>query len=432
MRFTALLLVTLPILLIAGCATRHTHVEPLFRDVHTLRVAALYNGEDFQFRYEFPTSTPSWYHDYLVYRSGEWKPADSSGMDGPLLSGLYEDRISVMIDDGSVPAFADYGAYIVSHPGIRSYPGAIDADELAGSFITERGHGDRVDKFILESRHEREGEPVWRTARSEEELMALREQGVFLNTWQWRAHRSNPAGYADQGYVLEYRNSSEGTGMYFTNWDGDTNQPLHMYNPATTGISALRIERLLARLYTQDDPYFLHVDDAVPFDPNHGWQEGDTLPRRILREPSGSRGSVRADGRWSEGAWRVAVSRSMEAPNPLDSKSLEPGSTYNVQFAVHTGAAGAHWHLVSMPVSLGLNTPGDLVAQRVEGSLDEAKVEEWLELPMIYPGMLTMEDIQENPRVEALVRHAVENPMDREALGDLLGFALRHQAKLMR
>lgn len=220
--------------------------------------------------------------------------------------------------------------------------------------------------------------------------------------------------------------------MYFTNWDDETNQPLHMYNPETSGITSLRMERLLARLYSQDDPYFLHEDDALPFDPDHEWREGDALPRRVLREPSGSRGAVRADGRWSDGAWRVAVTRSMEAPNPLDSKSLEPGNTYNVQFAVHTGYAGAHWHLVSMPVTLGVGTDAKLVAQRVDGSLDDATVEEWLELPVIYPGMITMADIEENPLVEALVRRAVENPLDREALGDLLGFALRHQAELMR
>lgn len=425
-------LIALFVGILGGCARHERAVEPLFREVHTLRVAVIYNDEELQIRYEFPTSQPSWYHDYFVYRSGEWTRGDSSGMAGPLASGLYEDRISVMLDDGSVPDFSKYGAYIVSHPGIRSHPDAPGVEEIATSFIGERGMDLEVNKFVPESRHTDSDEPIWRAARSEEELMELRQRGVFLNTWQWRAHRSNPIGYADQGYVLDYRHSSGGTGMYFTNWDSETNQPRYMHDPSVTGIHALRIERLLARLYSQDDPYFLSTETAVPFDPDHEWREGDAIPRRVLREPSGSRGSIRAKGRHTDGAWRVRVTRTLEAPDPLDSKTLRDGGVYNVQFAVHTGSTGAHWHLVSMPIKLGLTAPGHLVASRVNGPLDDAQPTQWLELPVAYPGILTLEDFQESDHAMALLQRAIENPLDKGIMRNYLRFVLRHQASVMR
>lgn len=414
--------------LLGGCAmfspqrAEAPELDPLFQQVHTLRVAAVYNETDFQFRYRFPTVEPSWYHSYNVYRDGAW--VDAGG------EGFYEDRLSVMIDDGSVPEFARYGAYIVARPGTRGYPGEVPGGEVAESFIAERGLGSDVRKYIPQSREAGASrDTVWRAGLGEEEIMALRREGVFLNTWQWRAHRSNPIGYADQGYVLEYRNSSGGRGMYADNWDEENNRPLLMYDTSVAPAPALDHDRLVAREYGQDDLYYLSEDFAVPFDPDHEWREGDTLPAVYLREPSGSRGAIAAAGHWDGDAWNVRVTRSLAAPDPLDSKAIEPGRTYRVQFASHTGATGGRWHLVSMPVTMGVDSIGVLQAQRVEGDLDGAEAE-WLDIPLIYPGLLTLDDLLEDPQAEYLLQRAANNPLDRMAVSDFLDYVLRHEAEV--
>ncbi len=350
----------------------------------TLHAGAVFNQSDFQIRFVYHTDNPSWYHQYWVYEDGEWVRY-GSGADGRDPDGLYEDRISMMIDDGSVPAFAQTGGHVTVHPGMRSTATAADADEVrAHPHLGERLGRSDVRKFIMESRHDAYGTDSWKNVLPPEELERLREDGVFLDLWQWRAHRSNPVGYADNGYVLEYRHSSSGRSMFTDNQDEETELPLRMFDPEVTGDPALRLEALRAREYGQDDPYFLAEERSVPFDPDHAWREGDAIPQRLLREPDGSRGAIRARGEYRDGAWHVCLTRSLDAPDPLDSKGLVPGERYNVAFAVHNGA-GAGFHRVSLPLTLGLGVDGDLEAREVEGDLDAAEVD-WTNVTIMYFG----------------------------------------------
>ncbi len=359
------------------------------KHLSTLRVAAVYNDKEVQIRFEFPTDQPSWYHQYWVYEDGTWvRCGDASERPDP--HGLYEDRISMMLDDGSVPHFANAGGFVTVHPGMRSLDSAASPEEVAEHPYLGGVLGrDDVRKFISPSREGFPGRDSWKRVRSKSRLDALRADGVFLDLWQWRAHRSHPVGYADNGYVLEYRHASEGRSMYTTNWDADAGQPAWMADPENTGHRALRIEKLKAQAYGQDDPYYLTEASAVPFDPERAWRNGDAIPHQLLRKPSGSRGAIQASGGYSEGAWRVSLTRSLDAPNPHDSKSLRPGERYSVAFAVHTRGAGNRFHHVSIPHSLGLGVGADITAQYVEsGSLDDAEAE-WIELTLFYPGQVT-------------------------------------------
>jgi len=398
----------------------------VFSQVQTLRVAAVYNEDEIQFRYQFDTDSPSWYHRYLVYHNGEWVPAHSSSIEGAREPNLYEDRISLAIDDGSVPNYAYYGGYLVARPGTRSYPYEAPPEWVEDSPVGQRGYGDDVRKYIPESRTTQRTDAVWHSMRSEDEIEQLRRDGVFLNTWQWRAHRSNPIGYADHGYVLEYRNSSEGRGMYTDNWDDDNDRPMLMYDLDRFGFAALSWDRLRRSDYTQDDPYFLYDGHAVPFDPDRAWRQGDVLPAVYLRDPEGSRGSITADGHYHDGAWNVRVTRTREAPNPLDGKSLHEGETYNIQFAVHTAGTGERYHLVSMPLTFSLDGQGDLVATRVDGDLDNASVG-YTELPIFYPGILTLEELRGDNRAARRYRDASEAPLDRQRVEAFLNEVLRHE-----
>ena len=383
----------------------------------SLRVAVVYNDTHIQIRYAFATDHPSWYHDYLVYEQGQWQRL-GEGAAGPAPTGLQEDRIALMLDDGSVDGFAEYGGYVTMHPGVSSR-----SDEAP----------EGINKFIPTSREGETDAGMWQRIRSEDDLDRLRDEGVFINTWQWRAHRSNPIGYADPGYVLDARNSAEGRGMYATNWNGDLDQPRFMFDPAHSDRHALCREELLARAYGQDDPYYLVEDGALPFDAEHDWQEGDVLPRRYLREPSGSRASLAADGRWADGEWRVRVTRTLEAPNPRDSKTLEAGETYNVAFAVHADATQARWHYVSMPLTLGLGADADVPAQYVEGDLDSTEVDQWFEVPLFYSGQVYLAWLQDNGHpVHLQFSEAQMNPLDASTIEALAGQLAEHEQRWLR
>ncbi len=383
---------------LAEDAQRNVYIPPRGELERTLRVGAVYNDEAIQIRYEFATEAPSWYHQYWVYEvegrgsGGEWVRYGSGGPE-PDEHGLYEDRISMLLDDGDV-GLDRYGGFMTAHEGMRGLTGAAGADEVrAHPHLGETLGRSDVRKYIPQSREDGDGAADWAAVRDEAELEAMRERGEFLDLWQWRAHRSHPLGYADNGYVLEYRHSSAGRGMFTDNWDDEAEQPRWMYDPDEAGFRALDRERLFAGDYDQDDLYYLSEGHATDFDPDHPWEDGDVLPQRFLQEPDGSRGAIRADGGYEDGAWRVRLTRSLEAPDPTDSHALEPGEVYDVAFAVHEGV-GQRWHRVSMPHTLALageagDAPeADIVATYTEGDLDEAEVA-WADIGLIYPGQMT-------------------------------------------
>ena len=384
----------------------------------SLRVGVAYNDSHVSVVYEYETDNPSWYHDYLVYEDGEWTRI-GRGVAGPQPFGLNEDRISMALDDGSVEGYDYWGGYVTMHPGVQSRTDAAPED---------------IRKFLEASRSGELDDESWQRHLPEEQLDELREAGTFFQTWQWRAHRSNPVGFADPGYVLAQRHSAGGESMYATNWDGEAEQPLYMYDPAEhDGMVALERERVEAREYTQDDPYYLNVEQAVPFDPEHEWQDGDTLPRRYLQQPSGSRGALTADGRYEDGAWRVRITRTLEAPDPLDSKSVEPGQTYNVAFAVHADATQGRWHYTSMPLPFSLDDEeAHLRAVYTEGELDEAEVE-WLEVPLFYPGQAYLEWLRDNGHpVHEAYAAAHADPLDADAVRTLATALAEHELAWLR
>ncbi|MCH8475832.1 MAG: ethylbenzene dehydrogenase-related protein [Opitutales bacterium] len=396
-RFLVPVLAIFAFVLTSGCGNDE-EIEDLRREIsqdpesngesqQTLQVAGYLYDDQIHLHFVFETEQPHWYHQYWVYESGEWIRY-GSGSEGPDPDGLYEDRISVMWDDGKVDQFAQTGGYTAVHDGIRSTRSEVSAEEVESHpYLGEELGRSDVRKFIRESRDESSDEPLWAAVRSEEELREMREEGLFLDLWQWRAHRSHPMGYADNGYVLEYRHSSEGQGMYTTNQDPETGKPLLMFDAEKTGQTALTLEGLRNRDYGQEDYYYLSEALAVPFDPGANWQEGDAIPQRLLQEPDGSRGAIRAEGSYHDGAWRIALRRSLESPNPLDSKTFAEGDVFNAAFAVHSGGVGARHHLVSMPITVGFNTDADLSLPLLDSPPETPEGDlTWKTLDLFDPG----------------------------------------------
>ena len=357
-----------------------------------LYVAAEYDTHEIRLHYRLEVDNPSWYHRYWRFHDGRWH-IEGEGTEGPDPNGLYEDRISMLLDDGSVQGFDRFGGFMLVHPGMRSLNSAAPADEVrAHSLLGEAMGRTDVRKYLPQSRNgEYYSDPArWDDTKTPEAIETMQRNGEFLDLWQWRAHRSNPLGYADNGYVLHSRLASGGRSMFVVNQDAGHSAPAFMYDPNRVGRHALRWEALKNRDYTQEDPYFLSEETAIVFDPSLGWQEGDVLPYYLLQTPNGARGALKAAGHYDDGQWRVTLTRTLTSPNAMDSKALEPGGIYHVAFAVHHGGVGARHHRVSLPHSLGLGVDADIVATETTTPLSDDDLN-WVQVGLVYPHQVTWE-----------------------------------------
>lgn len=370
-----------------------------------LAVQAAYDDENVYFYLQWPTDTPHFYHDYLVYEDGQWVRYGASPV-GSQEFGVYEDRVTFLVDDGSVYGFKNQGCYVTCHDGLRFMSDAVGKDEVQRhAYLGEVLERDDVRKYLPQSRAgENWYDAPWDIVESAQTLSDYRANGVFLDFWHWRAHRGNPIGYADDQYVMEFRSSDEGKGPYTTNWDNDLNQPKFMFNPQLTGQYALRWEKVVAREYTQDDYYYLSEEIAMPFDLGHPWQEGDVIPRRLLREPDGSHGTIRADGRWSEGLWHVELVRALDTGYPMDDKPFLEGRTYTVGFAIHKNATGSRWHYISFPLTLGIGQDADVTAMRLSDQEPDWEDIKPVMVDLFYPGQTDWEFVTSDahPGAEAI------------------------------
>jgi hypothetical protein len=78
----------------------------------------------------------------------------------------------------------------------------------------------------------------------------------------------------------------------------------------------------------------------------------------------------------------------MDTGNPADDKIFVDKRIYNAAFGVHRDSYGSRWHLVSLPITVGLGRDADLKAVRFEG--DEPKWEQpWHEVTLFYPGQVS-------------------------------------------
>ncbi len=356
-----------------------------------LQVQAAYNGRDVFFRYRWPSPKPGIFHDMLRFEGGNWV-VKGSAVPGSQPDGLHEDRVAMMLDDGSVPEFARYGGYVTIGHRLAGMSDEVPGKEVAAHpYLGGKLKLDEPTKYLPATRKD-VGD--WASVVPEGELKAQRAAGYFLDLWHWRGARSNPVALSDDQLVAEGRLSDAGKGMYATNWDGEKKQPRLMFDKAKAGIAALAWADIAGGKVTQDGVYSLREDIAAPFDPNAGWKEGDTLPRRILRPGDGSRADIKVagSGRWANGFWDVTLQRKMDTGNRLEDKILVDRGIYQAAFAIHRQATGGRWHYVSLPVTVGLGRAADIDAQRFEGDTPK-----WDQPPrnitMFYPGQVTWQHV---------------------------------------
>jgi hypothetical protein len=352
-----------------------------------LQVQAAYNGTDMFFRYRWPAQQPGILHDVLKFEDGKWV-TKGSAVPGSQPDGLHEDRVAMMLDDGSVPEFARYGGYLAIGAGIATFTQHASSDAVKGhAYLGKKLKQDEVGKHLPETRTDIND---WASVLPEDTLKAQRAAGYFLDLWHWRGHRSNPINMSDDQVIAEARLGDEGKSSAASNWDGELKQPKLMFNAAATGYKALKWDDVASGKVSQDSTYFLRDGEAVPFDPAAGWQNGDTLPRRILRTPAESMAdiAVQGKGRWADGYWDVTLTRKLDTGHPLDDKILKDQGAYAVAFAIHRNATGGRWHYVSLPATLGLGREANIVAQRFDGDVPAWK-DQWTTVELFYPGQVS-------------------------------------------
>jgi hypothetical protein len=267
----------------------------------------------------------------------------------------YEDRFSIMIGDGrNVPSFAIEGCWATCHNDMRFMPNETRKEDVQAHPILGKEGMKKSDirKYIAESRTAMSETGGWDKIRPKEEIAALKDKGVFLDLWQWRANRSNPLNMADDGYVLEYRNSDGGKAMFADNWDKEKHRPKLMFDPAKNNGSAA----LAPKDFQNPRLNVLRDTGAVPYDPNYKWRDGDLLFMfYLITKPEGSAAdNNQVIGTHAAGEWTVLWKRRLDTSHPKDDLVLAPGGTYTVGLAVHDDFTTARWHYVSFPLALSL------------------------------------------------------------------------------
>lgn len=352
----------------------------------SFQVRAAYNGRDIFFRYRWPARQPSIYHDMMKFDGAKWVRYGAS-VAGPQPQGIYEDRVTMLVDDGSVPEFARYGGYIAIGDRMRFFTNeAKPAEVRAHPYLGKKRGQSEIGKYLPATRSKIND---WTSVVAESELAELRKAGYFLDLWHWRAHRSNPISVSDDQYVFELRGSDAGKGPFTDNWDSTKQQPRFMFDPEKTGRRALSWTDLTERKLGFDDVYYITESTARPFEAGYTWKEGDTIPRRLLRPGDGSRGDIKVAGkaRWEAGFWDVTLSRLMDTGSPTDDKIMVDKRVYNVAFAVHRDALGSRWHYVSLPYTVGLGRDADIQAVRFEGATPTWD-QPWKDATLFYPGQV--------------------------------------------
>ena len=324
-----------------------------------LKFQAAYDAKNAYFRFQWPTAAkyPGTEYPYYRFDGKEWKIYGFPRLDQVVQEGkqppLYEDRMSLMIDDGKVPGFAQQGCWLTCHNGERDMPG-VASKEDAQKAIKKND----IRKYLPAARNDPSD---WSTAKSPEEIAKIKAAGGFADLIQWRAARSNAIGGVDDGYVLEFRNFDSGKNHFASNMDAKTKQPRFMFDAAKFGSKAVTADQLRKK-----DNYLIKDVNGIPFDANAGWKEGDMLPRYFLqpKDVTGSAADNKGTGTWKDGVWTVLIVRPLGLAND-DDKSLKDGGVYSIGFAAHDDSITTRGHHVSFPKTLGFGVKADIQAVKL-------------------------------------------------------------------
>jgi len=159
-----------------------------------------------------------------------------------------------------------------------------------------------------------------------ETKMGTNNPGDQVDVWHWKAARTNPVGFADDKHWVdptnaedsETRLSDAGSGSYSTNKSDDLPEFMSSNDPGAREL-------------------FLFAGSLVDFDAQAAWNDGDTIPGYILKQPAGSRGDVEAASRYDNGIWVVEFRRKLDTGSP-DDAVFEAGNDYPFSLGISDNA----------------------------------------------------------------------------------------------
>ena len=123
-----------------------------------LAVQAAYDDKNAYLRFQWKTANAfaGTEHQYLRFDGKEWKVYGFPKLDKVVQEGkqpaIYEDRMTMMIDDGKVPGFAQQGCWLSCHDGQRDMPRQITKEEVAANPLLSAIKKTDVRKYLPESR----------------------------------------------------------------------------------------------------------------------------------------------------------------------------------------------------------------------------------------------------------------------------------------
>jgi hypothetical protein len=330
-----------------------------------LNVQAAYDAKNAYLRFQWKTQAdfPGIEYPYYRFDGKEWKVYGEPKLNKAVQEGKQAAHLrgSPVGDARRRQGGELLQAGLLAHlprTGERDMPGAVTKEQAQANALLSSLKKNDLRKYLPSTRTD----PAdWKTGKSTEAIAKLKASGEFLDLFQWRAHRSNPAGMADDGYVLEYRLFDAGKNMFASNLDGKTKQPKFMWDAGKTGYKSVTADAL-----RKGEHFLFAGKNAVAFDPNAGWKAGDLLPRYVVgRElASGSAADNDATGVWKDGVWTVVIVRPLGLAN-ADDKALKPGGVYSVGFAVHDDNVTSRGHYVSFPLRLGFGADADIKAVKL-------------------------------------------------------------------
>jgi len=125
--------------------------------------------------------------------------------------------------------------------------------------------------------------------------------------WHWKAARSEPYKYADDGWLTVAeektgRKDDMGGGGDVRNETADKSKPRFMQDPSKK----------------PSVPGVLLVEESVEITDYSKFKANDVITYRLPKKPSGSRADIKSESRYADGGWTLMLSRKLETGNDDD------------------------------------------------------------------------------------------------------------------
>lgn len=224
--------------------------------VINLKAKSVYTKNKIFFRFEWPDKDKSVNKKRWKFTGGKWTKIKGD-----------EDRLGVVFEINRVNKFATKGCSVFCHN---------------------------------ESKNEKEWFYATRSAKEKADL------------WHWKAVRSNPVGYTEDGYVVENpskkpekgrKRDADHDAKAKSNKTKDKSKPAYMQDPSKPASIAGS----------------LLVGEAVKITDYSIFKEGDEIPGYMVHKTwKGSFADVKTKGVWKDGKWVLFMSRKLKTGNDDD------------------------------------------------------------------------------------------------------------------